>query len=250
MRNPDMLDGARTCTEHVRNQIVHVRHTLGNPYDRLMPPRLRAVESGRLTVDDPVDAVARLIDSGGVEAVTMRRLARECGVAVTSIYGYVRTKDELLGLFADRLLGAIDVPDTPWANPQDEIAYIFRATYQVLVGHPELVQIVAGQPVPGSAALHLLERVLAALVALGLDDRQIHTAYQVLASYTTGFVQHQAARQHRMPGLPELIARARMLAGWPADRASSDDSHDDELRDYEAGLAAVLAGISALATDA
>jgi AcrR family transcriptional regulator len=213
-----------------------------------MPPRLRAVESGRLTVDDLVDAVARLIDSGGVEAVTMRRLARECGVAVTSIYGYVRTKDELLGLFADRLLGAIDVPDTP--NPQGEIAYIFRATYEVLVGHPELVQIVAGQPVPGSAALHLLERVLAALVGLGLDDRQIHTAYQVLASYTTGFVQHQAARQHRAPGLPELIGRARMLAGSPADRASSDGSHDNELRDYEAGLSAVLAGISALATDA
>jgi len=213
-----------------------------------MPPRLRAVASGRLTVDDLVDAVARLIDSGGVEAVTMRRLARECGVAVTSIYGYVRTKDELLGLFADRLLGAIDVPDTP--NPQGEIAYIFRATYEVLVGHPELVQIVAGQPVPGSAALHLLERVLAALVGLGLDDRQIHTAYQVLASYTTGFVQHQAARQHRTPGLPELIGRARMLAGSPADCASSDGSHDNELRDYEAGLAAVLAGISALATDA
>ena len=199
-------------------------------------------------MDDLVDAVARLIDSGGVEAVTMRRLARECGVAVTSIYGYVRTKDELLGLFADRLLGAIDVPDTP--NPQGEIAYIFRATYEVLVGHPELVQIVAGQPVPGSAALHLLERVLAALVGLGLDDRQIHTAYQVLASYTTGFVQHQAARQHRAPGLPELIGRARMLAGSPADRASSDGSHDNELRDYEAGLSAVLAGISALATDA
>ena len=213
-----------------------------------MPPRLRAVASGRLIVDDLVDAVARLIDSGGVEAVTMRRLARECGVAVTSIYGYVRTKDELLGLFADRLLGAIDVPDTP--NPQGEIAYIFRATYEVLVGHPELVQIVAGQPVPGSAALHLLERVLAALVGLGLDDRQIHTAYQVLASYTTGFVQHQAARQHRAPGLPELIGRARMLAGSPADRASSDGSHDNELRDYEAGLSAVLAGISALATDA
>ena len=213
-----------------------------------MPPRLRAVASGRLTVDDLVDAVARLIDSGGVEAVTMRRLARECGVAVTSIYGYVRTKDELLGLFADRLLGAIDVPDTP--NPQGEIAYIFRATYEVLVGHPELVQIVAGQPVPGSAALHLLERVLAALVGLGLDDRQIHTAYQVLASYTTGFVQHQAARQHRTPGLPELIGRARMLAGSPADCASSDGSHDNELRDYEAGLSAVLAGISALATDA
>jgi hypothetical protein len=62
-----------------------------------------------------------------------------------------------------------------------------RATYQVLMGHPELVRIVAGQPVP---------------------------------------------------------------AGSPAVRASSDDSHDDELRDYEAGLAAVLAGISALATDA
>src|SRR5260370_30865772 len=120
-----------------------------------MPPRLRAIESGRLTVDDLVDAVGRLIDSGGVEAVTMRRLARECGVAVTSIYGYVRTKDELLGLFADRLLGAIDLSDTPSANPKSQIAYILRSTYPVLGGHPQLVQIAPAHSAHRSAALPL-----------------------------------------------------------------------------------------------
>ena len=214
-----------------------------------MPPRQRLPENGRLTVDDLVDAMSGLIESGGVEAVTMRRLAQECDVAVASIYSLVRTKDELLGLFADRLLGAITVPDTQWLKPQDEITCIFRATYQVLVGQPELVQIVAGQPVPGDAALHLLERVLRALVALGLDDRQIHTAYQVLASYTTGFVQQQSARQHRAPGLPELISRARAVQGSPVGMASPDDHHDDQIREYEAGLAIVLAGLTAPAGD-
>ncbi|MDT7773949.1 MAG: hypothetical protein QOC67_2873 [Pseudonocardiales bacterium] len=209
-----------------------------------MPPRQRA-SADRVTVGDLVDAVAQLIDSGGVEAVTMRGLARQCGVGVTTLYGYVRTKDELLGLYADRLLGEIDVPDAAHLRWDEQIAAIFRAVYRVLVEHPELALIVGTQPVPGAAAQRLFQQVLRALAEIGLDDRQIRTAYEVLAAYTTGFVQQQAARQARVPGLADLLAgvRAGDQEAHPVGGPGGDGSVDQEAA-FGAGLAVVLAGLS------
>lgn len=206
-----------------------------------MSPRQRAL-ADRLTRDQLIDAVAELIDAGGVEAVTMRRLAHGLGVGVTTLYGYVRTKDELLGLFADRLLGEIEAPDTA-LSWDEQIAAIFHEVYQVLVEHPELAQIVASRPLPGSAAQRLFRQVLAALVGRGLDDRQIRTGYEVLAAYTTGFVQQQAARNGREPGLAELLAGVRGAAanGTPA----PEDGPHAHRAAFDAGLAVVLAGLAA-----
>ena len=38
----------------------------------------------------------RLVDAEGLDALTMRRLAAELGVATMSLYGHVTTKDDLL----------------------------------------------------------------------------------------------------------------------------------------------------------
>lgn len=207
-----------------------------------MAPRPRTTAE-RLTTEQLVDTVAALIESGGVDALTMRRLAQECGVGVTTLYGYVRTKDELLGLFADRLLGQVEPPaeDLPW---DDQISGIFHAVYEILVEHPELAQIVGGQPVPGSAALRLFQQVLRALVGIGLTDQQIRTGYAVLAAYTTGYVQHQAARAARTPALADLIADARH-AGEHPERALGTGG--DHLADFDAGLTVVLDGLAAQA---
>src|SRR5207245_10428 len=165
---------------------------------------------------------------------------QECGVGVATLYGYVRTKDELLGLFTDRLLGQIQAPDEalPW---DAQISAIFHAVYEILVEHPELAQIIGGQPVPGSAALRLFQQVLRALVSIGLTDHQIRTGYAVLAAYTTGYVQHQAARSARTPALADLIAGARE-SSMPSD--GPNGRRRDDVSGFDAGLQVVLSGLA------
>ena len=51
-----------------------------------------------------LDTAARLIEQHGVEAFTMRGLAVELGVAVTSIYWHVGGRDKLFDSLVDRLL--------------------------------------------------------------------------------------------------------------------------------------------------
>src|SRR6266508_2374264 len=50
-------------------------------------------------------------DAEGVDAVSMRRVARELGLGTMSLYHYVRGKDELIDLMSDAILGGQLVDD-------------------------------------------------------------------------------------------------------------------------------------------
>jgi AcrR family transcriptional regulator len=69
------------------------------------------VAAPKVKLEALVEAAADIASADGIDAVTMRRLAERCGVGVMTIYGYVRTKEELLAVLADRYLAEIELPD-------------------------------------------------------------------------------------------------------------------------------------------
>lgn len=63
-----------------------------------------------------------MIEHDGVDAFTMRGLAEQLGVAVTSIYWHVGGRDKLLDSLVERLVGDMaalpaDADDPPSASP-------------------------------------------------------------------------------------------------------------------------------------
>ena len=62
-----------------------------------------------------------MIETGGLEALSLRRLARQLGVTAPALYGYVRSKQDLLSALAeieiDRLAARFEEVDD--ANPGD-----------------------------------------------------------------------------------------------------------------------------------
>ena len=58
----------------------------------------------------------RLADEGGIEALSMRKLAQELGVKAMSLYNHVADKDDLLNGIVDIVVGEIEVPllDIEW----------------------------------------------------------------------------------------------------------------------------------------
>ena len=52
-----------------------------------------------------------MADEAGIEAVSLRQLAPRLGVTPMALYHYVRDKDELLDLMADRLVSEIQASD-------------------------------------------------------------------------------------------------------------------------------------------
>jgi AcrR family transcriptional regulator len=168
----------------------------------------------RISLDQLIDAAAELIRDEGFEAVTMRRLAERCGVGVMTLYGYVRTKEEILAALVDRFMGEIELPTTPGASWQAEVTGVFRSVHDVWLQHPELAQIAVAQPIDGLAAYRGAEVVLGALRRAGLGPEKAVDAFEVLVCFTAGFTLRQIAFD-----VPEKIApdRLRRVAGLPAD---------------------------------
>ena len=52
----------------------------------------------RTSLDEIVSAAARLLETGGVAAVTMQAVAQDVGVKAPSLYKRVRDRETLLGL--------------------------------------------------------------------------------------------------------------------------------------------------------
>src|SRR5262245_65709076 len=60
--------------------------------------------------DEVAAAGVRVADAAGLDAVTMRRVAAELGTGTTSLYRYVPSKEDLLDLMADAVLGEGEPP--------------------------------------------------------------------------------------------------------------------------------------------
>lgn len=93
--------------------------------------------------DEAVRAALAIIDSEGLEALTMRRLAQKLNVSSPGLYHHFRNKDEVLRGVAALILH--EIPGSgertePWT---DVMARTAAATRRVLSEHPNAVPIMA-----------------------------------------------------------------------------------------------------------
>ncbi len=65
----------------------------------------------RLSRDEIVQAALEIAEEEGIKAVSMRKVARRLGAGTMSLYHYVRTKDDLLALMDDELMGELVIPE-------------------------------------------------------------------------------------------------------------------------------------------
>lgn len=206
------------------------------------PARGAPARSVRLSLELIVDTAQRLVAEEGYDAVSMRRLARELGVGVMTLYGYVRTKEELLEALANRVLLSVEPPaeDAPW---QERVLAVMRSVRAAFLKHPELLPIVGAQRIEGLGAYRGAERLFGALRAAGLEDEQVVHCFDTLISFTVGFVQREVGLERDtvdlMPGLRTLdreeFPNVMSLAGHLVTR--------DMDSGFEAGLSLLVSGI-------
>lgn len=71
----------------------------------------RGPQRRRLSRDEIVQAALEIAEEEGVKQVSMRKVARRLGAGTMSLYHYVRTKDDLLALMDDAIMGEIVIPE-------------------------------------------------------------------------------------------------------------------------------------------
>ncbi|MFJ1868773.1 TetR/AcrR family transcriptional regulator [Streptomyces sp. NPDC088097] len=194
------------------------------------------------------EAIA-MLDENGIEALSMRKLGARLGAGATSMYRHVDTKDELLELAVDEVLGEIVLPeadDGNWREAVTACAGSFRAT---ALRHPwvcaELGQAGLASLGPNLAAV--MERLTALFVHTGFTEP--HTAVDALFSYSIGMSTMESAWLTTVARSGQSEARflARFLPPTAPEDAQDPDSdaHAVAIRDgkFIDGLAVVLDGL-------
>src|SRR5919198_5564512 len=108
-----------------------------------------------------VDAAMRVLDSEGLDAVTIRRVATELGTSAAALYTYVRDKNELVELLVDRVIGEIPVGaidrEAPW---QDQLRQFARAFRRTAAAHRDIARATLGRVPQGENALSVMNAIL------------------------------------------------------------------------------------------
>lgn len=176
--------------------------------------RMAAVGRGRkasLSHDAIAREATRIADANGLDAVTMRRLAKELGVGTMSLYRYVESRDEVVDLMIDGALGEITYAEptsASWRAALTELAHLLRRTG---LRHPWLGTQAIGRPAMGPQTLRMIEQTLARVDVPGLTIDQMLDMETTVSQFVMGYVMGELAGQEarRRTGLTEQQWRAR-----------------------------------------
>jgi AcrR family transcriptional regulator len=179
--------------------------------DRLTRRRKRA---NGITVERMVRAAIELIDADGLEALTVRRLAADLGTGSASLYRHVASRDELLVLVVDHVLGEITRPGRRHP-PRERIEVTFTRLRTLLLRHPNLVPALPTAPLQGPNARRGIEHNLELFLEAGFTPHDALAAYLVLLDYALGSVMFDSAQLRRHGGDANLN-RDLPAADYPA----------------------------------
>jgi AcrR family transcriptional regulator len=162
----------------------------------------------RLTRDAIAEAAVRIADTEGFDAVSMRRIAAELEAGTMTLYHYVRTKDELLSLVLDSIMGELVVPDGE-PIPDDwraALTLIAERTRAALERHPWILDITDDPPIGPNSVRHF-DQTLQAAASLPLDLADKFDIVSVVDEYVFGFcLHHRNNQQHAHSSDADLAA--------------------------------------------
>jgi AcrR family transcriptional regulator len=155
-------------------------------------------------------AARSLLAEGGVDALSMRALARRLDVAPNALYSHVQGKTQLLDDLLDDLLAAVEVPAPDVPDPVAGITALMTSAYEVLVAHPDLTALALarqGSRGPNAARLGVVTDAL--LARAGVPGPTVPLARRVLIVHIIGFAAFAAGA-----GDAPVLAAAEMRRGF------------------------------------
>jgi AcrR family transcriptional regulator len=181
------------------------------------PERKTRASSASLSLPQIVGSAVKLADAEGLDAVSMRRIAADLGAGAMSLYRYVSTKDDLLDLMLDAVMGEtlaeIDEDATPASGDlRHDLLEIGHGLRAQVHRHPWLPRLMSGRPAFGPNMVRCIEIALSVYDNLNLDADTMMHSVGALNAFVFGFVQEELAELEvqRRTGLTEQEWHERM----------------------------------------
>jgi AcrR family transcriptional regulator len=129
-----------------------------------------------------------LADRGGVEAISMRRLAQELGVVPMALYKHVANKDELLDGMVDVVVGEIE-PPPDGADWKAAIRHRVLSARRALLRHRWASRVIESRTDPTPSVLAYMDSMIGTFRAGGFSVDLTHHAMHAMGSRLLGFTQ-------------------------------------------------------------
>lgn len=157
-----------------------------------------------LSADAVVDVALRLVDEEGPAALTLAAVASRAGVATPSLYKHVRNLAELHALMSVRITDELAerIGGAVLGRSADEaIRALLMAWRGYVLGHPHRYSALdqAPEPMVARAAEGLVDIMLAALRAYGLEHSEAIHAARCLRAAVHGFAVLEAENAFQRP---------------------------------------------------
>jgi AcrR family transcriptional regulator len=204
-------------------------------------------------------AAIRVADEGGLESLTMRRLADVVGAEAMSLYYHVANKEEVLDGIAGAVVGEIndvveriDVPSRG-ADWKKAVRERILAAREVLLRHPWAPRVLVSRVNTGPEMLRYFDRLVALMRDGGFSYDLCHHALHALGSRALGFSQELfdpgdgTADAEATAALASLADRLPSLVGMLTDVVHDDPGSTlgwcDDQTEFEFGLDLILDGL-------
>ena len=167
----------------------------------------RAPRERSLSREAIAAAALEIVDSEGLDAVTMRRVAEKLGTGAASLYAHVAGKEELLELLVDRVIGEVEIPaESDPGQWQQDLKQGLREMRAAMAAHGDLARAIFARIPLGENALRGSEWLIRTLRAGGLPDQVIAYACDLLPMYVTAIAYEDSLYARENVG-PEQLAQ-------------------------------------------
>lgn len=204
--------------------------------------------SGSLSRERVLRAAVRLADEGGIESLSMRKLAQDLGVKAMSLYNHVANKDDLLDGIVDIVVSEIEVPNlgVDWKTAMRRRA---MSAHEVLLRHPWSTMPLVSRVNVGPAMLRYVDATLGCLREAGFSLEMADRAWNAIDSHIYGFTLQELNFPFETEEYSEAAKNGLSLI--PADKYPYLNrlTHDvmegryDGIHDFEFGLELILNGL-------
>ena len=162
---------------------------------------------GTVTRRAVLDAATRLVEQQGVAALSMRKLAAELGVAVTSIYWHVGNREALLEELVQEMVHGLDTLPARGSTPTARVMSLAVELRRVLREHPHLIGLVNERGLTPAMFLPSQRTLVAEISAAGLRGTRAAEAVRALQYHVIGFIlveRHTERSPEQRPSAEEL----------------------------------------------
>jgi len=166
------------------------------PSDRRRSTRDRPAKAP-LSEEAVVDAALAILQSHGLEAVTMRRVGAALDTGAASLYVYISGREGLRRAMLDRVISTIELegPDPPRWRAQ--LHSLLQRLRRALMDHPGIAAMTLVKSPTTEAVLRLTENLLGILLAGGIDPQVAAWACDVLVMLVTAVAREEEVRRPR-----------------------------------------------------